>query len=143
LRTHPCVVTVRSAGRHLAGVLVAISLACAGLAGQLAVNAGTHDAARRTPTTIGAPRQNPLPFLEASDTEPEIALSRDEGPSHGAAKSRHRPRRSPQSGDGVAERDARSVRQDEERRLDLAPGLARAGAGRLTCFATAPPIAVA
>ncbi|MGD8278822.1 MAG: hypothetical protein PVH00_12375 [Gemmatimonadota bacterium] len=131
------------AGRRLTVALVGISLAWAGVAGGVSAVAGVRGAELRTAAAAGMPRQNPLPFVVPSGPDPEFALSRDDGPGHGSSERRYRSHRPISHADRAAERSARSVRLAEGRRLDLAPGLARAGAGRLTRYATAPPKPVA
>jgi len=123
-------------------VLVAISLACAGVAGEVSTTAVASGAELRAPANAGS-RTSPLAFVVASSPEPEIVPSRDDGPGAGAMEDRHRLHHPQPSRGHAAERTAQSVRDAEGRRLDLAPGLARAGAGRLTKFATAPPKPVA
>ncbi len=142
MRTHPCDSSARSPGRHLTAVLVAISLACAGVAGEVSATAGARGAELWAPANAGS-RSSPLAFVVPSSSEPEIVPSRDDGPGAGSLESRHRLHRPTPSRAHAAEWTAHSVREAEGRRLNHSPGLARAGAGRLTQFATAPPKPVA
>jgi len=143
LLTHPRDRAARAPGRYLTAALVAFSLACAGVAGEVAVAAAAHGTDLRAASSTDGPRQNRLPFIDTSSPEPEVALSRDDGPGPGPGEDRYRLRRPVPRADRPAERTAQSVRSAEGLRLDLAPGLARAGAGRLTVHATAPPTSVA
>jgi hypothetical protein len=143
LSTHPRDRAARPPGRHLTAALVVFSFACAGVAGEVSAATAAHGPDLRAASSTHDPRQNHLPFVITSDPDPDFALSRDDGPDRVADETRHRLHRPAPRTDRPAERTAQSVHSAEGRRLDLAPGLARACAGRLTSYATAPPIPVA